>query len=104
MDENQNSINLNFKVGDYVDTNVNGRAFIVDILRSESSDRVIVCAEFTYNFPNPRKFDMIVITPEAMAGVDKWVVCDGREFGRELVDKCTSLSDKVYERLGKDKI
>lgn len=100
MDTNRSKIELNFSVGDYVDTNVNGHAFIVDILRSETSNRVIICAEFTYNFPNPRKFDMIVVEPGRMAGVDKWEkheLAKG-EFRDELLLKLDSLKKATKER------
>lgn len=89
---------FNFSVGDYVNTNVNGHAFIVDILRSETSDRVVVCAEFTYNFPNPRKFDMIIVEPGKMAGVEKWVVVDRQWFKIDLLNKSQEFSRKVQER------
>lgn len=101
MDESQKSITINFAVGDYVDTNVNGHAFIIDILKSESSNRMVICAEFSYNFPNPRKFDMIIIEPGRMAGVDKWEkheLAEG-EFGDELLLKLNSLAKITKERV-----
>lgn len=102
VDENGTGIKLNFNVGDYVDTKVNGHAFIVDILLSNTSDRVIVCAEFTYNFPNPRRFDMIVVEPGRMNGVDKWETKieskDAFEF--ELVSKSDKLRARVSDRIG----
>lgn len=36
---------LNFSVGDYVDTKINGYAHIVDILKSDTSDRTAVCVK-----------------------------------------------------------
>lgn len=98
----ETGIKLNFKVGDYVDTKANGHAFIVDILQSDTSDRVVVCAEFTYNFPNPRKLDMIVVEPGRMNGVDKWETKieskDAFEF--ELVSKSDRLMARVSNRIG----
>lgn len=101
MGESQKSIAINFDVGDYVDTNVNGHAFIVDILKSESSNRMVICAEFSYNFPNPRRFDMIIIEPGRMSGVDKWKKHElaRGEFDDELLLKLDSLAKKTKERV-----
>lgn len=102
VNETETGIKLNFNVGDYVDTKVNGHAFIVDILRSDTSNRLIVCAEFTYNFPNPRRFDMIVVEPGRMNGVDKWETKieskDAFEF--ELILKLDKLRARVSDRIG----
>ena len=99
MDEPQEEMTIKFKVGDYVTTNANGHAFIVDILRSDTSNRLIVCAEFTYNFPNPRRFDMIVAEPGKMNGVDKWMPVEGKIFAAEIAEKATTLAVKVGLRM-----
>jgi hypothetical protein len=89
-------MNLNFKVGDYVDTHINGCGYIVDILKSETSDRIVVCIEFAYNFPNPRKFDMINVTPDF--NLDMWTVVDRSRFDNALTDKALWLIDRVEKR------
>lgn len=91
---------VEFCVGDYVDTKTNGYGRIVDILKSETSNRIAVCVEFTYNFPNPRGFDTMIFEPEKPYGMDKWVVVDKKFFDDELKKKAISLIDVVLEKTG----
>ena len=91
-------INLNFKVGDYINTNISGCGYIIDILKSETSERVAICVEFAYNFPNPREFGIISITPDRTAGVEGWEVVGKLEFDTQLANRATSFSHKVFER------
>lgn len=90
---------LNFSVGDYVDTKINGYAHIVDILKSDTSDRTAVCVEFTYNFPNPRGFDIMIFTSEKTYGMDQWFVVDKKLFDDALMEKATALVNKASERI-----
>ena len=92
-------VKLGFSVGDYIFTNVNGYGYIVDILRSDSSNRVIVCVEFTYNFPNPRNFDMMLVEPDRMNGLDSWLVVSRDGFDATLAEKSNLLARKVQERI-----
>jgi hypothetical protein len=98
----EEKVELRFSVGDYIFTNINGYGYIVDILRSESSPRVIVCVEFTYNFPNPRYFDMLLVEPGRMNGVDLWEVVAAKNFHNKLVEKRDSLAGVVAERISRN--
>lgn len=94
---------LRFNVGDYVDTRVSGYGYIVDILKSETSDRTAVCIEFAYNFPNPRSFDTMIFSPDKTNGMEQWIVVDKRMFDDELIKKVDNLIGKVTGRINETK-
>lgn len=102
MDENRSlqPIKFNFKVGDYVNTMVNGYAHVVDILRSETSSTVAVCVKFTYNFPNKNGFDTLIVTPERPLGTDLWVATHSIRYIDELTVKMNSLKEKFNKEVG----
>ena len=105
MEENQKHpvIELRFEKGDYVNTQINGYGYIIDILKNEANDRYAICVEFTYNWPNPRGFDTLIIEPGKMHGVDKWETVDKEKFADEIRNKVMELASKVIARIDRDK-
>lgn len=101
MDAPPKEVKLNFKVGDYVNTVINGTGFVVDILRSSTSSMVVVCVEFTYNFPNPRGFDMIKLHPDKMDLASNWTPSTKDVFMKELAGKKEKLIEKINIREAK---
>mgnify|MGYP001171436815 CR=1 FL=1 len=68
-------------------------------MTSDTSDNIIICISFTYNFPNPRGFDMVFVTPDKLVGVDKWEVCTKDDYVEELFRKMMSLLHNIEKEL-----